>query len=270
MNVKADMFEKPTAEIEIKGIDEPYYFDILIYRNYEVNELDEEDLQSRLVNYYQDDYPVDVLNGYQDASGYASRTLYNGPPAILLKIENNKFKIGYFKAPEEFKIAIVTESGKLITSKVINRKMFNSQMTYDLSGVDLDSSKSNVGIVEEFVPFTHIITRFIIRVIATIIIELGILVLFKYRLKVSVALVAITNFITQSLLTLFMFLGYYSWGAMFGLISILIIGEILVFITEILTFGFLLKEQGKKKACLYGFVANLATLIISIFTLSFI
>jgi hypothetical protein len=67
-----------------------------------------------------------------------------------------------------------------------------------------------------------------------------------------------------------MFLGYYSWGAMFGLISILIIGEILVFITEILTFGFLLKEQGKKKACLYGFVANLATLIISIFTLSFI
>lgn len=268
--VKADMFEKPTAEIEIIGIEEPYYFDILIYIDYNVEKLSEEDLSQVLQNYYKDDYPLAILNGYRDEDGYVSRTLYSGIPASLSEIGNNTYKIGYHSAPQRFKIAIVTKAGVIITSDVIERKMFTSKMTYDLTGVDFKFSTSGVGVVNEQIPYGHISWRFVVRVICTVLVELGILFLFKFRNKKSYILVAITNIITQSLLTLFMFLGYYSWGATFGLIRVIVIGEFLVFASEMVAYGLLLNEKKRAKAILYGFVANLATLIISILTLNFI
>ncbi|MCK9470893.1 MAG: hypothetical protein WC006_05950 [Bacilli bacterium] len=270
MKVSADMFEKPSAEIKVVGVNQPYYFELLIKRNYPVEMVDEETLSYRLKEYYRDDFPLDILNGYQDEDGYASRTLYNGAPAILYSLQNNLFKTGYFSAPQVFKIAIITKDGNIITSNVVTRKLFRSTMTFDLTDVDLSKSQSNVGVVKENIPMGHISWRYIVRVAATIGVELIILALFMYRLRKSFIIVGITNFITQSILTLFMFIGYYSWGADIGLLSVIVIGEILVFIFEMVFYRYMLKEKSKSWATFYGFIANLATLIISILTISFI
>ena len=65
-------------------------------------------------------------------------------------------------------------------------------------------------------------------------------------------------------------LGYYFWAAEVGLFITLVLGEIAVFTIEMLLYGFKLKEQSRKKAYLYGFIANLITLMIAIFTLGYI
>jgi hypothetical protein len=83
-------------------------------------------------------------------------------------------------------------------------------------------------------------------------------------------IVGLTNLVTQTLLTVFMAIGFYAWGSFFGVIGVLIFGEILVFITEILLYGYILKEHGRSKAMGYAFIANVITLILTFLTIGFI
>lgn len=265
--VKADMFPKATARIEIIGVDKPYKFEILVKRGIIVDEY----LESRVDNYYDDEFPFEFFKSYVDEDGYVSRTLYSGgAPATLRKEGEHRYLVGYYSAPDEFKIILLFEDDVVITSKVVKRRMFESKMTFDLTGVDLSSSKSGVGVVIEDIPYVPIISKFIIRVVLTILVELGILALFSYRSKRSFMLVGISNLVTQSLLTLFMFIAHYTWMSYFGALIILIIGEFFVFLAEMIFYGLKLKEHKKGRAVLYGFVANLATLLLSIFTIAFI
>lgn len=271
----ADIGPKPTADIKVVGIDEPYYFDVLIYYDTDISLVSGEDLQWALEQYYQEDYPLDVLNGYQDEDGFASRTLSytGGAPAHLSKLDGEKdiFHIGYFHAPEVFKIAIVTEAGNLIVSDVIERQLFTSTMTYDLTGVDLTIDQTGAGRVVEHIPYVHMSISLVIRVILTVLIELIILsFVFKYKLKQSFILVAVTNIVTQTLMTMGIMAGFYFWGSFFGLIGMLILGELCVFVSEMIIYGIWLREYDRKKAVLYGFVANLVTFIITIFTIPLI
>ncbi len=275
VRVHADIGPKATADIKVIGIDQNYYFDILIYYNENISALEGDDLSHGIEQYYQNDYPVDVLNGYQDEDGYASRTLSyrGGAPAHLLRVNgsDDTYRIGYFHAPDEFKVAIVTEDGVLLTSEVIHRKLFSSKMTYDVSGVDLTYDQSGVGIIQEHIPYTHMSISLIIRVILTVLIELLVLVfIFKYQSIRSMKLVGFVNVFTQTGLTVLMMLGYYFWGSIFGLIGMLLLGEVIVFVVEMIVYAIWLEEKGRKVAIFYGLVANFTTLILTIFTMALI
>jgi hypothetical protein len=273
LDIKADMGPKSTIDIEIIGVDQPYYFDVLIYENREIEPLDLADLEEEIENnYYQDDYPSNILNGYQDEDGFVSRTLYNGIPASLSKPDDTKeiYHVGYFSAPETFKIVIILEDDTMITSKIVDRKLFQSTMTYDLSDVDLSFNQHDVGVVVESIPYTYVSVSLLIRVIITVGVELLILFAYRYRSKESYLIVGLTNLVTQTLLTIFMAIGFYVWGAFFGLFGVLILGEILVFITEIIVYGFILKEHGRSKAMGYAFIANVITLILTFLTIGYI
>ena len=167
----ADMFSKPTATIHIKGVDVPYDFELLISYDGDVPILDDEAMY-KLEAYYKADYPIDVLNGYQDQDGYAARTLYSGgAPASLQLIDSNTIHVGYFSAPRTFKILLILEDDVFIVSKVIHRKMFTSKMTFDLTGVDLSTSKSNVGTLTEEIPLLEFSGKYILRILLTIGVE---------------------------------------------------------------------------------------------------
>ena len=270
IQAKADMFEKPSVIVEVIGLDQPYSFEFLIHKPHRGEVLEEEEYERANEFYYNDKYPLHIFNGYKDDDGYVARTLYNSAPAFMVQEDTHAFKNGYHSVPSKFKIAIVLEDDTLITSEVINKKLYRSEMTFDLTDVNLNGNLEGVGVVKEELPLGHISWRFVLRVIVTILIELLILGLFMYRRRKSFLLVGVTNLVTQTILTIFMFLSYYSWSGTFGLIFILVIGEALVFLTEMIFYSYTLKEQQRSKAVIYGFVANLATLIISIFTLWFI
>jgi len=271
IDTHADMGPKPTADILIVGIDEPFYFDVLVYESDDVEPLSTLAVTQNVeYNYYQSDYPSHILNGYQDADGYVSRTLYSSAPAIISKLDATKdeFHLGYYSAPVEFKVVIILEEDDtMIVSKVIERQLFNSKMTFDLSDVDLTTDQFGVGTLEEDIPYNDFTLSLIIRVIITIAVEIFILWVFKYRAFKSYKLAGFINLITQTLLSLFMIMGFYFWGSIFGLFFVLVIGEFIVFIAEIAVYAIYLKEQSHGRAVLYGFVANLVTLILTIFTL---
>lgn len=268
---KADMGPKSTAVIEVIGITEDYYLDILILSNHIIEPLNSDDLENKISrNYYMDIYPSHILNGYQDNDGYTSRTLFSGPPATLIQNTTNYniIKIGYFQAPTNFKIAIVLKDGTLLKSKIIDRRLFNSEITFDLTGVDLTYDQSNIGTIKEIIPYMFMTTSLIIRVIITILVEAIILYLFMYRSKNSLKLIGITNLVTQTILTFFMIISFYYWLSIFGLIAALVLGEIGVFTAETIIYRLFLKEHSKKRAIAYAIVANLVSLLLTILTIS--
>ena len=266
----ADMFSKPTATIEIKGVQKPYDFELLIPYNSKAEVLELEDYEYRLDYYYKSTYPVDVFNGYQDADGFVARTIYSaGAPTHLSLVKAEIYHVGYYSAPRIFKIAIVIDEDIVISSPIIHRRMFTSEIVFNLNNVDLSVSTLNAGVVTEVIPMDHFFSQYALRVILTIVLELIILFVFTYRMQKSFLIVGLTNFITQSILTIIMIVGFYFWAAEVGLVVTLVLGEIFVFVVEGITYVFLLKENSKKRALLYALIANLVTLLFTIFTLSY-
>jgi len=267
----ADMFSKPTAEIHVVGVDVTYQLEILVFYDGEATVLELETFEYRLAGHYDSNYPIDLLNGYQDSDGFVARTIYNrGAPDSLSKTSENVFKIGYYSAPRVFKVLLILEDDVMISSPVIYRNLFHSEIVYDLSDVDINSSSMNLGQIEEIIPYTDYGVKYLLRVLLTITIELVVLLIFMYKQKRTFIIVGVTNFITQSILTIGMIIGFYFWAAEVGLVITLLLGEFIVFTTEMFVYYKKLDEQSKKRALLYGFVANLVTFIVSIFTLGYI
>ncbi len=269
--LSADVGPKPSGVIEVTGIDEAYDLDILIpYRFGSPPRVMEEESWKSDTHYLDDDFftVFERINGFITSDRYASATLYSGPPRYIDR-EDNLFTLGYFGAPKDFKIAIMTESGHLIISEPVTRQLFDAHFTYDLSDVDLENDQVNAGIVEEEVPWGTMLGQYFFRVILTITVELFILFVFFYRLKGSYLLAGGVNLITQSFLTLFVLIGYYFWGAELAALLILLLGEIIIITLESIIYTMKLTEKSRIRAFSYAIVANVATLAIG-FVLIFI
>jgi hypothetical protein len=276
--VSADVGPKPTSTVEIIGIDEPYYFDLLVEHSFSVPILTDIEVLSQIeYDYYAEDYP-NILNGYQDDDGFASYTLYTNMPHVIRQLENtNEFHVGYFSAPSVFKIVIVTESNNVYISEIINKTYFSAHFTYDFSNdtvIEEAANNSNnvydnVGDVSEDFPYLSIIGVAVLGVVLTLIIELGVLYVFGYREKETYKIALFTNIGTQLILNLCIFFGFALWS-IFGGIGILIIGEVLVFIIEIFVYQITFKERHIVKPIPYALLANLASLILGWYILSLI
>ena len=275
---KADMGPKPTSDIEIIGIDEAYYFDIL----FAVDEnsvvlLDEEEIQAELeYDYYKDDFP-DVLNGYRDSDGFASYTLYRGIPHSITKTEGSDhlYHLGYFSPPDTFKVVIITDAGKMFVSEIVNKTMFSAGFVYDLTDVSLVDGQDTylgVGTVVEntLVNIGNLILMVFALMFATLIIELLILLAFGYKDKKAYVKVGIVNIITQIILQALILYGYiYVWDFL-GAVAFLFIGEIIVFTIEIIAYRRILKEKSKGRATVYALIANLASFILGLVGLGYL
>ncbi len=267
----ADMFSKPTAEIHVIGVDQPYQLEILVFYDgfAEILELDQ--FEYRLEGHYASNYPIDLLNGYQDSDGFVARTIYNrGAPDNLFQISAHVYKVGYYSAPRVFKVLLILEGDVMISSPVIHRNLFHSEIVYDLSDAELNSSSINIGQIVEIIPYTDYGVKYLLRVFLTIVIELVVLLAFMYKQKRTFIIVGVANFVTQSILTIGLIIGFYFWAAEVGLVLTLLLGEFIVFTTEMFVYYKTLDEQSKKRALIYGFAANLVTFSISIYTLGFI
>jgi hypothetical protein len=279
ISVKADMGPKPKTTIEIIGFDQPYVFDLLYKSNKEINVLSETEVLERIENYYYLDYFPEELNGYVDDEGFHSYTLYRGIPNYIGFEEPNKFIAGYFSPPDVFKIALVLETGEIIVSEIVYKTLFEANFTFDLSGFSVDDATPSIingktvyqldNSVTELIPVGKSILQFVITAIATILIEVFVLFVFRYKLFTSYKLVVIVNLITQTLLYVSVIIGYLG-ASLFGYLGVLIIGEIIVFAIEIIAYLKLLKEQSKPLAVSYAVLANIISLVIGLLVMSWL
>lgn len=267
--VNADVGPKPTTEIQVIGLDEPYYFDLMYEEDTAL--LSPEDISTQIeYDYYMDSYP-EVLNNYQDSDGFVSYTLYEDAPHSITLLEEDLYHCGYWIPPTIFKVVLVTMDDKLIISEVVTKTLFNASFTFDVSDVTITDDQDiymNVGSITESIPVKSISINILICVVITVLVESFILLAFGYRKKESFKKVILVNIITQFILQSLILFGYLIlWDAL-GAIAFLVIGEVAVFIIEIIVYIKILKEKTKSRAALYGFIANLITFIIGILNLS--
>ena len=274
--VSADMGPKPLLNLYVKGLDVDYYYlDLLIDRS---NDTAYITYYLGITNYLTDEQSLEVeaLFNYEDPDDYylglleGTRTPMWGSVIGELQVDGSYFhRFSYVGVPEDFKIIILTSDGNILVSELIHRDLFQSQMVYDLSDFsileneiekgrneDVDYSLVSITVVEE-IPFRDTLSCFFLRMIITVIAELGIAYfLFKFKAKKSLIIIVIVNVITQLFLNTIMFS---HWNEL-ELFLLFIILEMIVFLIEYISYYLLFDEGSKKSILKYVLVANLVTL----------
>jgi len=276
IQVQADIGPKRSLDVYIIGIDEDFYFDLLIKTN-DAPILDQERINDAISYYTSEETIPDFFNGYQDSEGYASYTLYYPIGGGRIRQQSTTDNVihynVYYDVPNTFKIAIYMENGVLITSDIIETVFFDSSITYDLSNIDTTTTQHGIGEVTGDIkgnfPYTTMIFDITYRIILTLLIELLILYFFRYLKKSSYIVATITNIITQSILTIFLIVTFKYSGALAAFL-LLFFGESLVFLIEIVVYMIGLREHSKLRAFFYAITANIVTLLITIILFSFI
>ena len=183
-----------------------------------------------------------------------------------------------YHAPNSFKIVIVMkDSNAIIVSEYIQTNSFESQILWDLTGIDLENNLSDAGVVSGNIQGDNITTHnwfitglnTLIRVVLTAILELGVLWLFGFRKKSTFIKVGIVNAITQTLLSI-MLISMYLRGGMWNYIFLTAIGEFIAFIFEVTVYILLIDEKKYLRIILYTLTANIVTIIAGVFLISII
>lgn len=118
----------------------------------------------------------------------------------------------------------------------------------------------SAGKAREIIPIAKISLGFITRLILTLIIEIGIALLFGFTLKNSWKILIGTNIITQVFLNIVVFWINLSNGMLVALLMFILM-EILIMIFETWIYAKYLIEKSVKRRILYGIAANLASLV---------
>lgn len=168
---------------------------------------------------------------------------------------SHSFSWGYYP-PDEFVIAVYfPQTQSVLMSPRLERVAFDTYYTVSYQNDHLE-------IQEEFNGQAKLL-NFLFRVIATIVVELLIGLLFGYRAKKERRTIFFTNLITQFLLHGLMFLFDYYLG---GLVWVFVfpVLELIVFVIELIVYLITMKGHSKWKTFFYTLLANFVTLCIGI------
>lgn len=244
----ADIGPKPSVTIQVKNPPEGVYYMTLLskeesfgpWHKIEQSEIDMGDKDEAFV----------AFANYEDKDGFC----------FLGNHTNMEGKEEYYWSyypPEEFKVAVYLEDGTIIVSDIVERQAFDSYFTIDFLERDLG--------IKEDVRLGRQLFYFLLRVILTILVEYGIAYLMGYRSKKERRVIIIANIITQVILNaVLMFFDYYA-GALVWLIMFPI-GELAVFIIELVIYLIAMKGHKKWKTFLYTLIANIITAALTLFT----
>ena len=163
------------------------------------------------------------------------------------------FRWGYYP-PDDFIIGIYFPNTKtVILSEPLERVAFDSYFTVTYTQEGL--------VIQEEMNFQGKGLNFLFRVIATVVIELLLGLLFGYRSKKERRVILITNLITQLLLHGIMFLLDYYMGALVWVFLFPVL-EIGVFVIELIVYLIAMKDHHKGKTFFYALLANAITYVI--------
>src|SRR5690554_1627464 len=262
ITVKADMFPKPTLQIKV------YYekerelaVDLLIKRTLNNREPRESDfIDIDFYNYLKE----------RDFNNYYSASLYQGAPyGIVVEEKEGYYLINLtYLYPKKAKLLILDkDNNSVFISDDFSQKAFDALMEITLPSDYLNNEYNDITIVKENLKLVEAnnwrlgIQNLILRIALTFILEVVILIFFLYRQKRSYLLVGLTNLITQSLLSLALFIIVYIKGD-FSYLFYFITLELAVIILESFFYSKTLKEHSKKRAIIYAIVANIVSIVI--------
>lgn len=166
---------------------------------------------------------------------------------------------GYVGVPSTYRIILVTESGKVWVSDILNRRVLQSSVTVNW----LDDTSAVTVSVPSTIP--GYLLQFVATLVPTLLIEGIILLLFQYSWKQNWMAFLSVNLFTQGLLAIASSkLAIQRGLSMFGYLVVFLPAELLILIVEAYLYAGcgMLEGHSKKRAAAYAVTANLVSAIL--------
>lgn len=216
-----------------------------------------------------DEETADIWNAfvnYKDPDGYYYLQQHD-------KVSDTNEIAWTYYPPNRFKILLYyPETGTFVSSGIYERYAFDTYYTVDMDGIDIHDVEYNEELstnerIEAYRSYEYRqeMIGLAVRIVLTIVIEMLVALLFGFREKKQLVILAVVNIITQILLNVGLNIINYNSGAMaFTIFYVLL--EVVVFIVEAILYCTLLKKASMKKKkngyyVLYSFIANLVSFI---------
>lgn len=166
--------------------------------------------------------------------------------------------------PSSFKILLYyPETDTFVTSGVYERYAFDSYYTVDLAGVEPGAGTQPLLTARKSYDYTWEGISLVCRIVLTILLELGVALLFGFGQRALLVPIAGVNLATQGLLNLALNVVCYQAGGMAFFLGYILL-ELVVFAIEAGVYGRLLPRRSggqasRRKAVVYALTANAAS-----------
>ena len=182
------------------------------------------------------------------------------------KVNDTKELAWTYYPPNEFKVLLYyPETNTFISSDICKRYAFDTYYTVDMDGIEIGSIKYDENLsgnqrlnMHKSYEFKNEVKALVCRILITVVVEVLIGLLFKFRNK-ELLYILFINVITQIILNVLLNI-YTGFGYYFVYLSL----ESLVFVIEAIFYCLMFKK--KKGYCvLYALVANIASFVIGLY-----
>lgn len=189
----------------------------------------------------------EAFKSYKDADGYYFVNIFYEVS------ETGRLHHGYYP-PSNFKILLYyPESGQFAASEPLSRYAFESFFEVSVSGHEIVSTLSNPNKAAE-------IAGLAVRILITLLIELGLALLFRLRKARQIIVILCANIVTQIALNMLLRPIVYYSAPLFILLLFLL--ELAVFVIEALCYMLFIRDVKPSRLWIYSAVANLASLVL--------
>lgn len=247
--VLADMGPKPDLKIYVENPpEEVYYLDLLTRETGEYSNWGNED-EAKTYNQEM----IQALYSAEKEGWYPALTEGTPTPMwgkLIGEAEGDKMlhEFGYVGLPEQYRIIIVTESGKVTISEEFERKVLQSTITYNY-----ETNMAEIPSLAKAYGF-----QFISTCIPTLLIEILLLFLFRFKGMSNLAVVVITNIGTQVILMFSMGSMLIEKGTLAGFLVQFPV-ELFIIGIESLVYVRFLKGFTSRRRVAYAMLANLVS-----------
>ena len=264
ITAKADVGPKPSVRIQFKNMGDDLCYGTLLSREKHAGPARVWDGTARLAQLYDLDRSIwKAFVDYKDPDGYYF--LQRGWTVS----ETGEIAWTYYP-PENFKILLYyPETETFVSSGSYERYAFDTYYTVDMEGVRIGSVEYNENLstnerINAYRSYNYRkeLLSLAVRILLTIAIEMAVALLFGFRQKKQLQILALVNITTQLLLNLLLNIIHYNSGPLIFIISYVFF-EVIVFALEAGLYCRLLKKVSERKEnwyyVLYSFVANSAS-----------
>lgn len=264
ITAKADMGPKPSVRIQFKNMGDDLCYGTLLSREKHAGPARVWDGTARLAQLYDLDRSIwKAFVDYKDSDGYYF--LQRGWTVS----ETGEIAWTYYP-PENFKILLYyPETETFVSSESYERYAFDTYYTVDMEGVRIGSVEYNENLstnerINAYRSYNYRkeLLSLAVRILLTIAIEMAVALLFGFRQKKQLQILALVNITTQLLLNLLLNIIHYNAGPL-AFITSYVFFEVIVFVLEAGLYCRLLKKVSERKEnwyyVLYSFVANSAS-----------
>lgn len=260
IGVNADTGPKPSIRIQFKNMGDELCYGTLLSKEESTGPARAWDGEEENINLDFVDRDIwEAFVNYEDSDGYYFLQW-------AWKVNDTKELAWTYYPPNEFKVLLYyPETNTFISSDVCKRYAFDTYYTVDMDGIEIGSIKYDENlsgnqrlIMHKSYEFKNEVKALVYRILITVVVEVLIGLLFKFRNK-ELLYILLINVITQIILNVLLNV-YTGFGYYFVYLSL----ESLVFVIETIFYCLMFKK--KKGYCvLYALVANIASFVIGLY-----